>query len=295
MSDVIVVNISGGLGNQMFQYAAGCALANRLGRKLSVVCDMHTFYGSRSHYQLKNIFNIQVSEIDQQDMRRIFGWRGGSQVRRLMSKPLGRWLRDRKLVFEPHFHYWSAFERLVHVTYLHGYWQSDRYFKGHETAIRQAFSFVSKPGIQDMAVIDLMRQQASVAVHVRRGDYTNAKNRQVYVQADLAYYKRAIQYFKSTLGAPKFFVFSDDPAWVREHLLVDESMVLVDHNSGETSFNDMRLMSLASHNIIANSTFSWWGAWLNENPNKQVVAPRGWFQSEGMNSSDVCPDSWIKL
>jgi hypothetical protein len=140
-----------------------------------------------------------------------------------------------------------------------------------------------------------MRQQPSVAMHVRRGDYTNAKNSRVYAQAGPQYYRAAIAHVKATVANPRFFVFSDDPGWVRQHLLSEASMVVVDHNSGAHSYNDMRLMSLADHNIIANSTFSWWSAWLNAHPQKCVVAPKRWFLSDGMDSSDVCPADWILL
>jgi Glycosyl transferase family 11 len=293
---MLYVNMSGGLGNQMFQYAAGRSLASRIGCGLHVVDDMHAVYGLQSKYMLKNIFGIESHEVDKQGMRSVFGWWALPQARRLMSKPSFRWLAREGFVFEPHFHYWPAFRHLTGVRYLHGYWQSARYFEGYESAIRQAFTFPGTLKGDDLAVLELMRQQPSVAVHVRRGDYTNAKNSQVYVQVGREYYQQAIAQMRSAITHSRFFVFSDDPAWVRQHLLTtDTTMVLVDHNSGDKSFNDMRLMSLADHNIIANSTFSWWGAWLNAHPNKQVIAPRNWFLSSSMDSSDVCPADWIKL
>jgi hypothetical protein len=122
---------------------------------------------------------------------------------------------------------------------------------------------------------------------------SNPKNAFIGV-CSLAYYQKAIEYIKSQVKTPVFYIFSDDIEWVKSNLLLDKNTVFVGHNKGTESYNDMHLMSLCKHHIIANSSFSWWGAWLNASPNKIVVAPKKWFASN-QNDQDLIPRSWVKL
>lgn len=292
---MITVNISGGLGNQMFQYAAGYALARRLQQDVLLLDDMARIYGEGTRCKLGEVFSLDEKLGRGSELIEFFGWRARPSMRRLMAKNIMRFFVPRGMVFEPHFHYWPSFKALTEVKYLHGYWQSPQYFEGYENDIRCSFQFKGGLTQADNEVFQMMRQGPSVAIHIRRGDYTNSKNSQIYVQLGREYYQAAIRLMREKISDPRFYVFSDDPGWVRENILDDDSMLLVDHNTGINSFNDMRLMSLADHNIIANSTFSWWGAWLNQNPNKIVVSPRNWFQSPKMNSSDVCPSDWVRI
>lgn len=291
----MIACVFGGLGNQMFQFAAASALASKLDLHLSVCGDMDAVYGQQSQFLLNKVFGVEVDIAGPKDLRSAIGWLAWPQVRRLFAKIHLQRLAQNGVVFEPHFKYWSSFGELIRVDYLHGYWQCPRYFEGYEADIRRAFQFRGELAPADSAVLRMMRAQPSVAIHIRRGDYTNSKNSQVYVQLGRDYYKSAMRLMRDKISDPRFFVFSDDPNWVRQNIIDDDSMVLVDHNNGATSFNDMRLMSLADHNIIANSTFSWWGAWLNANPGKVVIAPKTWFLSSKMDSSDVCPYDWIRL
>jgi hypothetical protein len=135
----------------------------------------------------------------------------------------------------------------------------------------------------------------AVSLHVRRGDYVkNPKTTATHGLCSLDYYHTAIRYIYETVEQPYFFIFSDDMAWVKEHLKIDAPCQYVDHNQGKESFNDMHLMSLCKHHIIANSSFSWWGAWLNSSPEKIVIAPNKWFANQN-NIKDLLPNDWVTL
>ena len=133
----------------------------------------------------------------------------------------------------------------------------------------------------------------AVSLHVRRGDYLLAKNMSVLGVCGLDYYKKAIEYVAKNVKNPYFFLFSDDIPWVEENLKINYPYEIVDINNGKNSFYDLWLMKNCKHNIIANSSFSWWGAWLNENPNKIVVAPKKWMNT--IKKVEVCPKDWIRI
>lgn len=136
----------------------------------------------------------------------------------------------------------------------------------------------------------------AVSLHVRRGDYvSNLTINQFHGTCSLEYYNQAIAQIAKKVETPHFFVFSDDPEWVKSNLKIDYSITIVDHNNADKNYEDIRLMSLCKHHIIANSSFSWWGAWLCRNPNKIVIAPLKWFNDKSINTTDLIPDGWIKI
>jgi hypothetical protein len=138
-------------------------------------------------------------------------------------------------------------------------------------------------------------QSNAISLHVRRGDYVhNSNTLATHGLCSLDYYQTAINYITERVAQPNFFIFSDDITWVKDNLKVDFKCRFVDHNHGTESYNDMRLMSLCQHHIIANSSFSWWAAWLNPNHKKIVIAPRQWFVNDN-NVSDLFPQNWVKL
>ena len=136
----------------------------------------------------------------------------------------------------------------------------------------------------------------AVSLHVRRGDYAaDPVVTSMHGLCPLDYYDRAVEYVLGRVSDPAFFLFSDDPDWVREHLKLRGSVSVVDHNGPDSGSEDLRLMSLCRHHIIANSTFSWWGAWLDPRPDKLVIAPKRWFADESLDTSDLLPAGWVKL
>ena len=136
----------------------------------------------------------------------------------------------------------------------------------------------------------------SVCIHIRRGDYVeDIITNQFHGVCNLDYYYRSIEYIASKIKNPYFFVFSDDPLWVKQNLILKYPCDYIDQNFGKKDYEDMRVISKCKHNIIANSSFSWWGAWLNINPNKIVIAPKNWFKSKAINTKDLIPESWFKI
>jgi hypothetical protein len=181
--------------------------------------------------------------------------------------------------------------------YLDGYWQSEKYFGDVADVIRKDFTVKRAPSAANAAWLDRIGATVSVSIHVRRGDYvTNADANKFHGTCGIDYYQRAVQMLSSRLGGrPEFFVFSDDPAWVRANLdLGSHPHHYVTNNDAQTNYEDLRLMSSCRHHIIANSTFSWWGAWLNASPDKVVVAPRRWFRADEMDDRDLVPSGWVR-
>jgi hypothetical protein len=180
--------------------------------------------------------------------------------------------------------------------YLQGYWQSERYFLKHASTIRKDFTFRQSPSGQNADLMRTILDSAAVSIHVRRGDYvSNPKTFANHGICTPEYYFNAIDIMRQRVPNARFFAFSDDPQWVTSVLAPRcDGMIVVDHNQAEDSCNDMQLMSLCRHHIIANSSFSWWGAWLNQNPDKIVVAPRNWF-ANGKDSTDLIPETYIRL
>jgi hypothetical protein len=292
---MIVCNLIGGLGNQMFQYAFGCAMSNRTKHALSLATDQFNGYTLHNGFELQKVFQIDTPIATELEIKNILGWRSHAKIRRLLCRPSMQWSCPRECCIEPHFHYWPDIQKWNGPAYVHGYWQSEQYFSDFAGNVREAFLFRKPWDDADLAVRSRMKMQPSASIHVRRGDYTGMKNQGVYAQSGLDYYRNAINLLRERVAGIKIFAFSDDPEWIASQLMPEcGSMEIVRHNTGSRSANDMRLMSVADHHIIANSSFSWWGAWLNPNPNKLVIAPKLWFVN-GTNDMDLIPKEWIRV
>lgn len=290
---MIISHIIGGLGNQMFQYAAGRSLS--LERDQSLRLDITGFsgYGLHQGFELGRVFNSSTEIATEPDVRNILGWQFLSGFRRVWARPGMAAFRRDGFVVEPHFHYWSEINCVPQDCYLVGYWQSEKYFQTHTSEIRADFTF--KPSLSDRnaKLAEQITQVNAVSLHVRRGDYVNnAKTNATHGVCSLDYYRAAIQHVSDRVTCPYFFIFSDDIAWVKDNLKMDMPCQYVDHNQDKESYNDMHLMSLCRHHIIANSSFSWWGAWLNPNLEKIVVAPKKWFANQN-NVKDLFPQGWV--
>ena len=291
---MIIINLFGGLGNQMFMYAAGRALSLELGMPLRLDKSGFSNYGLRE-FELQRIFNCAADIASESDMRDILGWQSSSHIRRLLLRKEMRSFRRKELVVEPHFNYWPGIKRLSYDCYLVGYWQSEKYFSESASLIRTDLTFRQSLVGENEKVAQQINSVNAVSLHVRRGDYaTNPQTTAKHGLCTLDYYFYSIQYVSKRVQQPIFFIFSDDIAWVRDNLNILHPCHYVNCNQGEESYNDMRLMSMCNHHIIANSTFSWWGAWLNPKLDKIVVAPKNWFADQ-TDASDLLPQSWVKL
>lgn len=292
---MIISHIIGGLGNQMFQYATGRALS--LERGVPLYLDTQDFAGYSLHYgfELNKVFNISTPVASADDLWQVLGWRSFALIRKLLlRKQLARFRGD-SMIIEPQVAYWPEIGNIPNNSYLMGYWLTEKYFKNVEEHIRSDFIFRGELSDSNK-LLDLNIQNCnSVSIHVRRGDIAqNPDILAVHGLCGLDYYKKAVSYIAERIQSPNFYIFSDDLKWVRDNLKINFPCYFVDQNMGQASFNDMRLMSLCKHNITANSTFSWWGAWLNNNQNKIVISPKQWFAAQ-IDCSYIVPSAWVRM
>ena len=291
---MIIVQLIGGLGNQMFQYAMARRLAifKKADLKFDISCFKH--YEDRK-YDL-GCFNIIENFASPQEIHRLKGPDGRipSKIFRIINerKPYNK----RSYIKERHHYYDPGILEISDDVYLEGYWQSEKYFKDIEDIIHKEFKIKHKPDPANKKLGSLILNSHSVSIHIRRGDYITDPNvSEVHGICSMGYYDASIKKISKTIKNPYYFIFSDDPAWAENNLRTDNPTTFINENSGNKSYEDMRLMSLCSHNIIANSSFSWWGAWLNENPDKIVIAPKKWFNDQRINTKDQVPESWHRI
>jgi len=279
----------------MFQYAAGRALSLVRGQPLQLDISGFANYGLHHGFELQRVFDCPVKIASEADVRGILGWQFASGIRRIMAHRRMAVFRRDGFIVEPHFYYWPEINTVPQDCYLVGYWQSEKYFLNVATKIRTDFTFHTPMSDRNTEIARQIARVNAVSLHVRRGDYvSNPKTNATHGLCSLDYYWAAIQHMAERIEYPHFFIFSDDMAWVKDQLKMDFPCEYVEHNQGDESYNDMRLMSLCQHHIIANSSFSWWGAWLNPNPDKFVVAPKKWF-TNGNNVEDLFPQGWVTL
>ena len=286
---MIVSKIIGGLGNQMFQYALGSTLAARRGALFAL--DRRDFAHYRTHAYGLQHFVLSAPDAPQSILPRRRG-----RLHRLLGRLTDS--RPLKVVTESGMAFNPAILDLPDNVYLDGYWQSERYFADAAEAIRAAFAIKTAPSPENRRWLDQIGQCPAVSVHVRRGDYvSNASANAVHGTCGLDYYERAISTMRQQLGTdPVFFAFSDDPEWTRQSLPFGGCQHhVIDNNDASTNYEDLRLMASCRHHIVANSSFSWWGAWLNPSPDKVVIAPTRWFRAESFNDRDLVPQGWIRL
>lgn len=292
---MIITKIIGGLGNQMFQYAAGRALSIRNDTQLAL--DISDFKNYKLHqgFEFPRLFNQQCGIATHVDVFKMLDWQAPSLIRRVLARRQFASLRHKRFIAEPHYQYWAGINNLPTNCYLSGYWQSEKYFSDVASQIRKDFTFRLPLQNKNSEFANEISQVDAVSLHIRRGDYvSNKKTTATHGLCSIDYYQTAIRYIAERVPHPHFFVFSDDIAWVKDNLKIDFLCQYVDHNHGAESYNDMRLMSMCQHHVIANSSFSWWGAWLNPSPEKIVIAPKKWFAVD-VNTSDLYPQDWVPL
>jgi hypothetical protein len=296
---MIIVKLTGGLGNQMFQYAAARRLAHA--NQTEVKIDTRWFKtGGTSDFPREyalDVFSFTQFFASEREIAAITkSWKKipAFFLRRVVhiEPPLSL----QSHFIEPHFHFDERVLRLRGDVYLDGYWQSEKYFRDVREIILQDFTIKPEPDARNRKLLDRIDGVEAASLHVRRGDYVaSPATNKVHGTCSLDYYRHAVREIASRVSNPVFFVFSDDAAWAREHLTMDAPSVFVDHNGPEKAYEDMRLMTRCRHHIIANSSFSWWGAWLCRHPGKIVIAPRKWFNAGDINTKDIIPDQWIRV
>ena len=274
----------------MFQYAFGRGTALRMGFQLSLDTADFQWYSAHEGFQLPQL-GIRYNQASEEDLRRLLGWQHQTWARRLR---LYKHLPRPNTVVEPYFHFSPRCAKGPDGSYFVGYWQSYRYFSDFANDIRTDFT----SGHVDLSAYGSLWHEIetseSVAVHVRRGDYVSTKRgRMAHGPRGSQYYDLAIAEICRLVPEPKFFVFSDQPSVVAEERLVKEPHVLVHVHPRPPAHVELRLMARCKHFVIANSSFSWWAAWLGSASNKRVIAPRKWFMDQKRTTLDLIPADWI--
>lgn len=290
----VITRLNGGLGNQLFQYAAGRALADRLGAPLKVDLSEFDTYLLRS-FELDQ-FNINAGIATSAELANFVI--NPSRFQRYCSRlAISLGLGFNKIAFkENKFGYDGTFEKIRHPMYLNGYWQSEKYFKSAGDKLRNELCLVDKLGVASQKILDEILQCPAVSLHIRRGDYiTNPSAAVVHGVCPPDYYYSAIRHIITRVQNPYFFVFSDDPQWAKDNLKIGYPVQFVEANGPDRSVEDIWLMKSCNHHIIANSSFSWWAAWLNNKQDKIVIAPRIWFLDKKINTRDLIPELWHKI
>ena len=275
---MIGIKIKGGLGNQLFQYAIAKAFSLELKRKFKLDISIFEWY-TLHNYSLHH-FNIQSD----------------------FYTPESKWkMKLKKLLYtvvfynedqHPFHHNPNLIDIKSDFLFLEGYFQSQKYFIKFENEIRTDFQITSTLKPKTIDTLAFMQSVDAVSIHFRRGDYVGNA---VHDTDTTEYYNKAMQLIESNIKKPVYFLFSDDIPWVKKNFKTNFETHYIDFNDASTNFEDLKLMSSCQHNIIANSSFSWWGAWLNTNPNKTVIAPKIWFNDEKVTTHDIIPENWIKL
>jgi hypothetical protein len=290
----VITRLNGGLGNQMFQYAAGRALAERLAVPLKIdISEFETYLLRR--FELDQ-FNIDSKMATQEELANFII--NPSRFQRKCSRlAISFGLDLNKFAFkEVKFSYDSSFENIRYPMYLNGYWQSEKYFNSAENKLRGEFSLVDKPDEISQKILEEILQSTAISLHIRRGDYiTNLSAAAVHGVCPLDYYYSAVRYLTAHVQNPFFFVFSDDPQWAKDNLKIDYPVKFVEGNGTDRGVEDMWLMKSCNHHIIANSSFSWWAAWLNNRQDKIVIAPRVWFLDKKIDTKDLIPEQWHRI
>jgi hypothetical protein len=289
--NAVVVRLVGGLGNQMFQYAAARALAVRAGVPLEL--DLSWFGSDPDRHYALAPFSIEARLREPQSST-------------LRSKGLlarvSRWLRivckaqGIPAFREASYRYDARIEHALPPVFLDGYFQSEKYFSTLRQQIATEFMLRDRPAPAAASILDKIASCDAICVHIRRGDYVSSPAANAYHgTCSLDYYYAGLAQVSKGLLRPHCFVFSDDPAWVRENFRPECPMTLVDIHRIDEAHEDLRLMAACQHYVIANSSLSWWGAWLGAREGKLVVAPLRWFQQNDIDTNDLIPPAWIRL
>jgi hypothetical protein len=297
---MITVQLNGRLGNQMFQYAAAAALADRW--QTQVRFDLSLLDMSGGRYEL-SCFGIAPVAASREDLplRQRVGYSASLKKGKSAAERLLPFVRKTVLLESVPFEFQKDFFDYAPRCYLSGYFQNELYFKRIESKIRGEFKIRLELSEQTKELLAKIKNSLAISVHVRRGDYIiNSEYNWFFGCCEAEYYTKACEAAQCLGKSLLWIFFSDDVKWVRSVLLptlLERKLIanyeVVDWTGDELSFEDIHLMSSAQHHVISNSTFSWWGAWLNPQASKKVFAPSHWLQNAQADS--IVPPEWIRV
>jgi len=293
---MVIIKLMGGMGNQLFQYAVGKAVSAKSGKELKMDIsgyeNQDAIITPRS-YAL-SIFKIEEKFASAGEIGKFLQNKNkkniSGKIKSLFfNKNSSAYFVEPKFTFNP-----EVFD-FNEPVYLEGYWQTEKYFKDITDIIRKEFVLKDEYSIENKEITKKIKNCNAVSLHIRRGDYvTSATTNKFHGICSLDYYEKAVRHIADGVQDPNFFIFSDDIEWVKENLKIDHPAAYVSDGVLK-DYEELTLMSYCKHNIIANSSFSWWGAWLNNNPEKIVIAPKQWFADTSIDISDVIPENWVKI
>ena len=285
---MIYVRIRGGLGNQLFQYSAARSLADRLNVNLGLDTREYNA-GSPFEMGLKH-FNIRAEF----NPKGLIKHKENGFSKYILDIALGN---HKNVYKETNLGFNNLFHSLPNKTYLKGYWQSEKYFENNQKNIFKDLQIITPQSKKNIKILENISKTNSVSLHIRRGDYvTNSAYNMKHGTCSLDYYKKSVDYLSKSLNKNfTIFAFSDDPEWVFKNLKLPMDIQFIEHNSSKKNYEDLRLMSQCNHNIIANSSFSWWGAWLNKSPKRTIISPKEWYIDKNIKNIDIIPNNWIKI
>ena len=296
----IVVRLIGGLGNQLFQYALGRQIS--LLKQVPLKLDLSAFQNDPDRSFALHRYNIAATIASDKEVARYTAFYDHNTLfARLYRKAESKILPRFKRRYFKEIDYYVYDDEVMQVApkvLIEGFWQHCRYFENLDPRVLKELTLKEKFLNAIPAVISEIKQNdTAVALHVRRGDYVaNPDNLNWFGVMPVSYYQQAIDYIRNQIVKPVFYIFSDDLEWAKQNIVTDASVVYVDIDGGTKDYLELYAMSTCRHNIIANSSFSWWGAFLNTNPNKIVIAPEQWIAAPEVNEHVAIqmPD-WIKV
>ena len=290
---MIIVQLAGGLGNQIFQYAMARILA--IQNQTSFKIDLSFFETYEWHEYSLDPLNIKkniATRVDVENLKAL------DKTFLYRLKQIFSATNPTISVTEENLGYNPSYLRIKSPAYLIGYWQSEKYFLKYADLIRNEVKVAIAPSMDNKYLLDSIHAQDSVSLHIRRGNFVQlADVNKIHGSCTMEYYDLAIKRIIEAYPNAVFYIFSDDIPWVKENLKIDHNHIFVDVNNAKTDYEDLRLMYSCKHNITANSTFSWWAAWINENPDKIIIAPNNWFADANLNrySDSIVPAAWIRI
>lgn len=289
-NNLLLVKFAGGLGNQLFQYAMGIYL--------SKIMDIEVHYFNEcnnisKHNKIEKIIE-SIPYASKEEEKQVRYYFHNHKYYRLVRKILGIFSFLRKdVIVENGSQYHSHINEEVKV--FDGYWQSYQYIASIDDIIRTQ---VNLDAYETPFANDILADSHAVFVHIRRGDYLDKKNEQIFESCTIDYFIKAMSILVEHIPESKFYIISNDTTWVTEHFRnTTYKCIFVKNDGKDDDLKDFYCMTCAKHAIISNSTFSWWGAWLINNPNKTVIAPKKWYKDPAMNkgTDNLIPDNWIRI
>lgn len=295
---MVIIQLNGGLGNQMFQYAIASIIAKK--NKTSLYIDVGSLLASKTRDDITSrdfeltVFKNDYHFVTEKQLQLYNEWPYLKRIRRKLGLNYPKIYREQNLYFN------EEVLTIPSPTYLKGYFQSFKYFNGYETYVKSLFNFEHLDLDEvNRALLMKIQKENTVAIHIRRGDYiANLAASEFHGNCDETYYLKAINDLAAKFNNIELFFFSDDIDWtIARFSELPHKKYFINHNTMENSWKDMVLMHYCNHNIIANSSFSWWAAWLNPNVDKVIISPKKWFAKtfENARIDDRIPDSWIKM